>query len=149
LSAGTEAGLAEGYLNNDFDLEGDIEAAFECVDVLLGRLKDWRKKWKMATLLWYECRDHRVPIDWLGNHRHYAAGDVVSACRECSVLPSNFSKVTLSSRTEYLIRAYEKRAAKWLRAPPWSERELQEMGYSMQNQICKALMVVGLYLEGR
>jgi hypothetical protein len=34
LSAGTEAGLAEGYLNNDFDLEGDIEAAFECVDVL-------------------------------------------------------------------------------------------------------------------
>jgi len=51
LSAGTEAGLAEGYLNNDFDLEGDIEAAFECVDVLLGRLQDWRKKWKMATLL--------------------------------------------------------------------------------------------------
>jgi cyclopropane-fatty-acyl-phospholipid synthase len=52
LSAGTEAGLAEGYLNNDFDLEGDIEAAFECVDVLLGRLKGWRKKWKMAALFW-------------------------------------------------------------------------------------------------
>ena len=31
LSAGTEAGLAEAYLNNDSDLEGDIEAAFECV----------------------------------------------------------------------------------------------------------------------
>ena len=50
LSAGTEAGLAECYLDNDFDLEGDIEAAFECVDVLLGRLKDWRQKWKTAAL---------------------------------------------------------------------------------------------------
>jgi cyclopropane-fatty-acyl-phospholipid synthase len=53
LSAGTEAGLAECYLHNDFDLEGDIEAAFECVDVLLGRLKDWRQKW---NLLW------RLPV---------------------------------------------------------------------------------------
>src|SRR5205814_8902473 len=26
---GTEAGLAEAYLRNDFDIEGDIEAAFE------------------------------------------------------------------------------------------------------------------------
>ena len=49
LSAGTEAGLAECYLHNDFDLEGDIEAAFECVDVLLVRLKDWRQK---GNLLW-------------------------------------------------------------------------------------------------
>jgi cyclopropane-fatty-acyl-phospholipid synthase len=52
LSAGTEAGLAEGYLHNDFELEGDIEAIFECVEVLLGRLTDWRKKWKMAAPLW-------------------------------------------------------------------------------------------------
>ena len=52
LSAGTEAGLAECYLHNDFDVEGDIEAAFEFVDVLLGRLKDWRQKWKAAALLW-------------------------------------------------------------------------------------------------
>jgi hypothetical protein len=44
LSAGTEAGLAECYLDNDFDLEGDIEAAFECVDVLLdGRVTRFAK----------------------------------------------------------------------------------------------------------
>jgi hypothetical protein len=43
LGTGTEAGLAEGYLLNDFDLEVGIEAAFECVDVLLGRLTGWRK----------------------------------------------------------------------------------------------------------
>src|SRR5467141_1999031 len=35
---GTEVGLAEAYLHNDFDIEGDIEAAFEIADFLLGRL---------------------------------------------------------------------------------------------------------------
>src|SRR5207249_8338825 len=48
---GTEVGLAEAYLRNDFDIEGDIEAAFEVADFLLGRLKDWRKKVKLAGLL--------------------------------------------------------------------------------------------------
>lgn len=33
FSAGTEAGLAEAYLHNDFDIEGDIEAAFENADL--------------------------------------------------------------------------------------------------------------------
>jgi hypothetical protein len=95
---------------------------------------------------WYECIDHRVPIDWPGNRRSYAAGDVVPACRECSLLLSHFSKKTLSSRAEYLMGSYEKRAAKWLRVPPWSEQELQEMGYGMQKQIRRALMVRSIYI---
>jgi cyclopropane-fatty-acyl-phospholipid synthase len=48
---GTEVGLAEAYLDNDFDIEGDIEAAFEIADFLLGRLNDWKKKVKLAGLL--------------------------------------------------------------------------------------------------
>ena len=48
---GTEVGLAEAYLHNDFDIEGDIEAAFEIADFLLGRLNDWKKKVKLAGLL--------------------------------------------------------------------------------------------------
>ncbi len=48
---GTEVGLAEAYLHNDFDIEGDIEAAFEIGDFLLGRLNDWRKKLKLGGLL--------------------------------------------------------------------------------------------------
>src|SRR5947207_3190939 len=48
---GTEAGLAEAYLRNDFDIEGDIEAAFEVGDFLLSRLDDWKKKLKVAGLL--------------------------------------------------------------------------------------------------
>jgi cyclopropane-fatty-acyl-phospholipid synthase len=48
---GTEVGLAEAYLDNDFDIEGDIEAAFEIADFLLARLSDWKKKLKLAGLL--------------------------------------------------------------------------------------------------
>jgi len=48
---GTEAGLAEAYLRNDFDIEGDIEAALEIGDFLLGHLDDWKKKLKVAGLL--------------------------------------------------------------------------------------------------
>jgi cyclopropane-fatty-acyl-phospholipid synthase len=48
---GTEVGLAEAYLRNDFDIEGDVEAAFEVGDFLLSRLDDWKKKLKLGGLL--------------------------------------------------------------------------------------------------
>src|SRR6266699_3281291 len=51
FSPGTEVGLAEAYLRNDFDIEGDIEAAFEVGDFLLSRLGDWKKKLKLGGLL--------------------------------------------------------------------------------------------------
>jgi cyclopropane-fatty-acyl-phospholipid synthase len=51
ISPGTEAGLAEAYLHNDFDIEGDIEAAFEVADFLLAHLGDWKRKLKLAGLL--------------------------------------------------------------------------------------------------
>ena len=48
---GTEVGLAEAYLHNDFDIEGDIEAAFEVADFLLTHLGDWKRKLKLAGSL--------------------------------------------------------------------------------------------------
>ena len=48
---GTEVGLAEAYLHNDFDIEGDIEAAFEVADFLLTHFGDWKRKLKLAGLL--------------------------------------------------------------------------------------------------
>ena len=48
---GTEVGLAEAYLHNDFDIEGDIEAAFEIGDSLIERPDDWKKKLKLGSLL--------------------------------------------------------------------------------------------------
>ncbi len=51
FSAGTEVGLAEAYLRNDFDIEGDIAAAFEISEPLLGQLRSWKEKLKMGALL--------------------------------------------------------------------------------------------------
>src|SRR4051812_31748371 len=43
FSAGTEKALAEAFLRDDFDIEGDIEAAFEIADVLAHRQGGWLK----------------------------------------------------------------------------------------------------------
>lgn len=48
---GSEIGLAEAYMYNDFDPEGDIEAAFDIADFLLTRVRDWRAKLKLAAAL--------------------------------------------------------------------------------------------------
>src|SRR5437588_9621320 len=56
FATGTEVGLAEAYLRNDFDIEGDIAAAFEVSDVLLGKLRNWKRKLKMAALLFRASR---------------------------------------------------------------------------------------------
>ena len=48
---GTEVGLAGAYLRNDFDVEGDMEAAFEIADFLLAPLGDWKRKLNLAGLL--------------------------------------------------------------------------------------------------
>jgi len=48
---GTEVGLAEAYLHDDFDIEGDTAVAFEIGDFLLAHLGDWRNKLKLAGLL--------------------------------------------------------------------------------------------------
>jgi len=41
---GNELGLAEAYLYNDFDIEGDIESAFDMADALAEATSGWRKK---------------------------------------------------------------------------------------------------------
>ena len=56
---GSEVGLAEAYLDNDFVIEGDIEAAFEIGDFLLNNLGDWKgafQKLERARLPWTNRR---------------------------------------------------------------------------------------------
>lgn len=50
FSAGTEAGVAEAYIRDDVDIEGELEAVFDVADGLLARLSDWREKLKLAGL---------------------------------------------------------------------------------------------------
>ena len=51
FQSGTETGLAEAYLRNDFDIEGDIEVAFEISDFLIAHLDDWKKKLRVGSFL--------------------------------------------------------------------------------------------------
>ena len=44
FSEGTELGLSEAYLYDDFDIEGDIESVFSLYDALAASTSGWRKK---------------------------------------------------------------------------------------------------------
>jgi cyclopropane-fatty-acyl-phospholipid synthase len=57
FSSGTEQGLAEAFLRDDFDIAGDIEAAFELADILENRAApNWR------TMLANYFRLRRLPV---------------------------------------------------------------------------------------
>lgn len=48
LLPGTEVGLGEAYLHDDFDIEGDIESVFGLTDALAVATSGWRKKLRAA-----------------------------------------------------------------------------------------------------
>lgn len=48
---GTELALGEAYLYDDFDIEGNVEAAFGLAEALAQRVSGWRAWWKIARLL--------------------------------------------------------------------------------------------------
>ncbi len=48
LLPGSEVGLGEAYLYDDFDIEGDIESVFQLADHLAEITKGWRKKLRVA-----------------------------------------------------------------------------------------------------
>ncbi|MES2310163.1 MAG: cyclopropane-fatty-acyl-phospholipid synthase family protein [Verrucomicrobiota bacterium] len=51
LSPESEKGLAEAYIRNDFDIEGNMECAFELLDRIKERTQGWSKKLKIDHLL--------------------------------------------------------------------------------------------------
>lgn len=51
LLPGTELGLAEAYLHNDIDIEGNIEAIFDLADHLIRETRSFGKKLKIFRLL--------------------------------------------------------------------------------------------------
>ena len=48
LMPGTEVGLGEAYLYDDFDIEGSAESVFALADSFTGAALDWRKKLRTA-----------------------------------------------------------------------------------------------------
>lgn len=48
---GTELALGEAYLYDDFDIEGNVEAAFGLAEALAQRASGWRTWWRLAKRL--------------------------------------------------------------------------------------------------
>ncbi len=63
---GTELSLAEAYLYDDFDIEGNIEAVFDLADALVEATSGWRKKLSVGRDLL------RLPTS--DDHRHGQRG---------------------------------------------------------------------------
>ena len=51
FKAGTELALAEAYLHDDFDIEGDMESVFRLYDILRGNTAGWTQKLSISKLL--------------------------------------------------------------------------------------------------
>jgi len=69
FEAGSEKGLAESYLHDDFDIEGDAEAAFEIADAL-AQGRGWRRTLSLGILL------RKLPaIQRHESHRAWQGGD--------------------------------------------------------------------------
>src|SRR5512142_559005 len=49
LLPGTEVGMGEAYLYDDFDIEGDAEAVFRLADLLSNTRLGWRRKLRAGT----------------------------------------------------------------------------------------------------
>jgi cyclopropane-fatty-acyl-phospholipid synthase len=80
LLPGHELGLAEAYLYNDFDVEGDIESVFDLAEAVARGTSGWRKKIRSARDLMRlpaESREHaglRKPAR-LSGERHSVERD--------------------------------------------------------------------------
>ncbi len=92
------------------------------------------------------CRDHIVPVAWLGTYRHNEWSSAwVQSCSECNTLLSDCVFDSLPERLEYLKARLLKRYKKVLSIPEWTPSELVELEgeilqYVIQGQKAKAIL---------
>ncbi len=82
----------------------------------------------------------------LGNHRDHVVPKsihqnsvTVPACAECNILLSNQLYVTIPDRKAYLKEVYKKRYKDLINMPNWTEKELEDVGDRMRQEILSAL----------
>lgn len=113
FAPGTEKGLAEAYLRDDFDIEGNIESAFELADAL-GRRND--KGWLALLRGFYQL--HRLPgktgeaHGFVAGHgaRHSLERDRQAVSFHYDV-SNDFFKLWLGQRMVYSCAYFEHRDA--------------------------------------
>ncbi len=97
------------------------------------------------------CEDHVIPHSMryaMGINRRDYGTDTLPACHECNGLLGSNVFDTLTERKTYLDTALRKRYANELHYKPWSQAELEELGYSLRDR-CAALTAIHLRIVDR
>ena len=66
------------------------------------------------------------------------ASVIVPACTECNSTAGAKVFSTISDKRKYIHSAYQKKYAKILLSPDWSESELEELGPTMRTHVVTA-----------
>jgi cyclopropane-fatty-acyl-phospholipid synthase len=108
---GTEVGLGEAYLFNDFDIEGDIIQVFTLADILSAATSGWKKKLKAAQNLFKlpEPPKHdtnRRPTNRISGERHSIERDKQVVNYHYNV-SNDFYQLFLDQRMVYSCAYFE------------------------------------------
>lgn len=94
---------------------------------------------------WYECRDHVIPVSWTHTFRNYKPGSTVPCCNLCNQLAGDYVPLSFEDKASFLIARYQRKFAKILRLPHWTDEEIEELDYGLRalvllNQGRKAIL---------
>lgn len=86
-----------------------------------------------------ESRDHFVPRAFKRRIQDFAVARnsnvIVPACLECNCTAGSKVFQTLNEKRQYIKNRYRVKYKKILNAPDWTEKELGELGHSMQTYV--------------
>jgi hypothetical protein len=80
-------------------------------------------------------RDHVIPTSYLREKRRYEGDWLVTCCGECNRTLGNELICNVPDRAYYLMRVYERKYNKLLKAIPWCDEEIADMGYALRQAI--------------
>lgn len=86
-------------------------------------------------------RDHFLPLAYMGiydEYRHHRIARLmftVPACRSCNATAGGRIFRTFTAKQRYIHDRLRRKHASLLRAPDWSEGELEEIGHSLRTHI--------------
>jgi len=110
FGSGSEKALAEAYLRDDFDVIGDMEAAFELADALANKI-GWRRSLMLALLVrrlprsrWREIDRHANPDRNQRRHSHSRDKSVIAFHYDVS---NSFYRLWLDRRMVYSCGYFE------------------------------------------
>lgn len=96
-----------------------------------------------------ECRDHVIPVSYLGDRRIYNRSEywIVDCCEQCNSLAGNKTFFSIPEKAKFILKRLKRRFSKSLNTPEWREEDLQEMDYALREMIFAHLVAKRVVLE--